>query len=179
MPSAIGGLWSEEPLCREESRIRENEGEEERRRRRVIYRVKEYRIQMCNKMRMRRVWKYVASLSWLRTFCVCVCTSVSVRVSERCQIWQSDDEVSSEVFRPAVQKSPISRLYLRILYLFLPSNDLNDTQNSCQSLLRWSIKPALLIFYVALKMESKTIKLFKSLIKCAKNTLELTSTVNS
>lgn len=50
------GLWSDGPHdSEEESRIREKEWEEERRRR-VIYRVKEYRIQMCNKMRWGGCW---------------------------------------------------------------------------------------------------------------------------
>lgn len=50
------GLWSDGPHdSEEESRIRERQWEEERRRR-VIYRVKEYRIQMCNKMRWGGCW---------------------------------------------------------------------------------------------------------------------------
>lgn len=52
----LPGLWSDGPHdSEEESRIREKEWEEERRRR-VIYRVKEYRIQMCNKMRWGGCW---------------------------------------------------------------------------------------------------------------------------
>lgn len=45
MPSAIGA-FDQKHYREEESRIRENGG-----RKRVIYRAKEYRIQMCNKTR--------------------------------------------------------------------------------------------------------------------------------
>lgn len=66
MPSATGPLIRGAPLpSKEESRITENKGEEERRRR-VIYRAKEYKIQMWNKTRWggcESMWP----LSWLWT----------------------------------------------------------------------------------------------------------------